>query len=499
MNKEQVLRFINKVEANYPVDTWEIYGIRIWPFVRIRLARGLFEDTLSTDGPSPPAPSLSRWHNGLKVLHQLPVLLTAWRKLRRFRRGVDFVYLAYAAHRTLLPEGWFNRMADPLMALQNNAGQRSVLLEYEESFSYAHSRVHESSVVSLQPLTFLFYLVGTIHHLIDRRAPRSLTRYPAFLSELRQLGFDTIAHELSLSRITYRATVMRYYSRFYQRWLLRLRPSAVFVVCYYSFESMVMCDAAYRLGIPTVDLQHGIQGPQHTSYARWNKVPPNGYSLLPRIFWTWDEPSATVIRSWPGSSEAHQPFVGGNPWLAYWQTEQILVQPKRIPRKIVLYSLQPIPDLFPVFLREAIVATPEVDWWVRLHPRQAHRQAAITDTIRTYGLSDRVNVSDATRLPLPAVLAQTSVHVTQWSSVVWEAAAYGIPSVVIHPSGLAVFADQPAESMIHFAQSADEVTKLVRQLARSSTVVSDLAHNNQESLVRLTQLIHQLSLAKECR
>ena len=95
---------------------------------------------------------------------------------------------------------------------------------------------------------------------------------------------------------------------YFKRVLARVRPKLVFVTCWYATESMACILACNELGIPSIDIQHGIQE-FHVAYARWNRVPNGGYELLPTYFWCWSEAEASVIRGWAGDLSAHQPIV----------------------------------------------------------------------------------------------------------------------------------------------------------------------------------------------
>ena len=83
------------------------------------------------------------------------------------------------------------------------------------------------------------------------------------------------------------------------------------VVSYYNVESMAWTLAMGRAGIPSVDVQHGVQSDSHFAYSGWEVVPPGGWELLPMHFWCWSEPDAMRIRRWGtpyhGASAMGQP------------------------------------------------------------------------------------------------------------------------------------------------------------------------------------------------
>src|SRR4051812_16039623 len=48
MTSAKIIDFINKLEEQFPVDRWDIAGVRIWPLVRIRLFYDLFYSSVAT-------------------------------------------------------------------------------------------------------------------------------------------------------------------------------------------------------------------------------------------------------------------------------------------------------------------------------------------------------------------------------------------------------------------------------------------------------------------
>ena len=75
-----------------------------------------------------------------------------------------------------------------------------------------------------------------------------------------------------------------------------------------------------RFGIPSIDIQHGVQGDYNAGYGRWLRVPVAGYELLPSIFWCWSKDEADSIEKWSQKVQAsHKAIVGGNLFLDLWR------------------------------------------------------------------------------------------------------------------------------------------------------------------------------------
>jgi hypothetical protein len=223
-------------------------------------------------------------------------------------------------------------------------------------------------------------------------------------------------------------------ARYFESTIRTANARIGFVVEYYGLQGMAFVLACRRAGIPVVDLQHGLQGTVHFAYAQWHDIPLTGHPLLPDVFWVWSEAEAAVIRAWAPPSGAHRALVGGNPWLEDFDRghrDESAADPGT-PARRVLYTLHGMEtdaelDLIGSYLSGSPA---EWTWWVRPHP-----------TVPGGGARLRGSDRRATA-PLPDLLREADVHVTSHSSVVLEAEALGVPSVITSTVGQEVFADQ---------------------------------------------------------
>jgi hypothetical protein len=112
-------------------------------------------------------------------------------------------------------------------------------------------------------------------------------------------------------------------SAYWEKKLSKVQPELVFIVTYYNYIGMSLNLACHRLGIHTIDIQHGVQGNYHVAYGRWYKVPSDGYQLLPYYFWVWSQDEKDVINRWSSSiNKKHIPIVGGNNWINMWKDNE---------------------------------------------------------------------------------------------------------------------------------------------------------------------------------
>lgn len=236
------------------------------------------------------------------------------------------------------------------------------------------------------------------------------------------------------------------YSPFYEAVLKKVNPKIVFLRCYYSAYSLPLLLACKRMDIATADMQHGLQYPEHVAYGGWSKVTPSGYELLPDYFLTWSDHEVGVIKEWSKQSGgAHKAIPTGHPWLEAWCADLIpgIAEFKRQAKALtgqgrfsrtILFTQQPVPGNLELCLRAFQSSPPDWLWLIRCHPTlsiEARRR--VENCLSKY---PNVNIEDATRLPLPALLEIADLHVTQCSSSSIEAASIGIPSIVLHQDGV---------------------------------------------------------------
>jgi len=240
--------------------------------------------------------------------------------------------------------------------------------------------------------------------------------------------------------------------RVWKRILNRAQPAIVIGIQ----PSRYLCATCKAMGIPVYDYQHGVIAPDHWWYG----------SLLPREIrddelpsgiLCWDKPSAAALESW-APKRAVQVRVLGNPWFKRFEdrmpyddlVRKALDQSVifKTDKPTILVSLQwGLGEHYYAGTKSNYVMCDALssvikhthqhyNWMLRLHPVQLH-SAAGSETReylrREFGQLIGVGWEEASRLPLPVVLQHTQLHITDMSTVVTEAAWYGIPSAILNP------------------------------------------------------------------
>src|SRR6202012_5781508 len=144
--------------------------------------------------------------------------------------------------------------------------------------------------------------------------------------------------------------------RRFQMILARVQPRMVFMVRYYNELGYALSLACRRQGILSVEVQHGGQGGQHEAYNGFLTLPPDGYSIMPAVFWNWTQNDAVAINAWAGKLPQpwHRAIHGGHPQLLPWldgtnsrtrafDTYITSIQAARAGSKDILVALQDLP------------------------------------------------------------------------------------------------------------------------------------------------------------
>jgi hypothetical protein len=464
--RDILFNHLNKIESELDVLGIQVDNINIWPLVRHKLALEFMRvNNKKIEGVSGFLKRVKLFVKGGKELLQL--LVYFFKPL-----SANFLFLTKSSYRTRWKNVWFDRFCDSIIASGGiSFAKKALILEGSSDLEYRRPRASVSKVMEVQGV---FYVIGFLSLLIRPlfKPKYSWTNFSIVRDHLTQLmSYD---FKLSANELEKQFNRILLLSQVFYLILKRSKVKYVFVVCYYEEYSYALVLAANRLGISTIDIQHGVQGKYHFAYSPFATVPETGYSMLPRVFWTWDITSHDNISDW--NTDKHSSFLIGNVWLSYFNSLTDFNDTLPSWKPIILLSLQPVFNPLSDTLLECIkISGDEFIWYLRLHPRQLSQRSVVWDRIKINGLQDFVNIDEATDLPLPYLLNKCLVHVTLFSSVVFEAEMMGTPSIIIHETGKLMYEDNDS-TMFIFANDATEILEAIRfvQMNKQKTRLKNL-------------------------
>lgn len=470
------MEFLWQLEQRYPVASWRVGDLHVWPLIRIQFANSV----RAVDGQYRAATSLIQ-----RAVHSLTAqqyVAIADRKHNAHLTHADVVFLSSATYRARVDGRWLDRLCDPLREQLEQQGLKCMHLE---QLSHGERRIPRwrDSYVIQRDAVWRRFLAGI-----------SLQKYAA--SDIALEGLDDLLLDLAhrnlpsqcfqLENIQQQCALTCSFAAYFRRILLKARAKVAIVVCYYNKEGFGLNLAARQLGLPSLDLQHGVQGSLHFAYGPWTVLPPGGYEVLPDHFWCWTQQAADLINTWSANAAPrHTAFFGGNPWDQYWfESDQIAARAirERLENcrarlggaRQILISLQAgigVTQGLPKEISESIISAPaDWRWWIRLHPAMAVRDATLRAWLSDLP-SNRIEWRAASELPLPLLLTQMDAHITRSSSVVQEAASFGVPSVVTDPVGFSYYSAEAASGLVQYAQTGPDIIHALQHAFSSASTI----------------------------
>ncbi len=453
-------------EERNAVEGFELLGWRVWPLLRVLTSW----DTLNLAAGRPVSARRRRGWFTRRVAATAADLLDGWRY--RARDGVgdpapdakpaDVVVFAPSSRRVPVGGTSRHRTADPLLDLVRERGHSGIL--WEEGPPGA-ARGTPSSLVTPRLRRQTAGLLPSVERSLPDNAPSWFTDFAKFW----QRSFD---HHPDWGRWRHAFAGLVAQSRMFEGWLRSVQPRAVVLDVWYNPTSMALAAAARRLGIPSVDLQHGRQGGTHFAYCGWVRQPAERFETVPDVAWTWGE--ADRLRWQRDRGPASEPRVLGNLWLNEWRDRPETFAAEHAAAEAatrgtgpsVLVTTQWTIDLADTVA--AVAASPhDWRWLLRFHPlTKLSERRAWEARFRETG-HPGVELDAANRLPLYALLAAADVHVTGFSSCALEALAFGVPTTLTHPTGHACYQEYVEDGVMVATTEAGLVERITETVADS--------------------------------
>ena len=471
MTRREFIEWIGGLETDFPVTSWKVRGIHVWPLIRLSLYSSTFQS-------GSPTHSLGAgWRRlGGNVGRGLAAWAKAYAGDRRANRSplepADVVFLASSIGRRPLVDGKrYDARSGPFVDLLGHLGARSLVWEMSPSGDYNVSRHTPSFLV--QPHLTVLRAACQVLPLGDDQV--ALERYDGFLARVHAAGL-TFAHA-DVHRIRRDVLFLRRLADKFAGWLRRSRPR-LGLVANTGLQEQAFCLACRELGITSVEVQHGVQGDLHPTYGSWFAVPAEGWETRARVFWNWDEESTAAINRWAVCAPNHHVAItGGDPWREMWMdgsgelsrhADQLIEQRKRAAggERHILVTLSSQGDVVPADVLDAIRCSPP-GWlyWFRMHPvNQAPRRLDAIRVLGSLGVDSEL-LDFATEVPLHALLRRMDCHLSVGlSTVVTEAASHGVPSIACGREAPDFYRAEMREGMLLVATESSEILEALHRL-----------------------------------
>ncbi|MBD3408377.1 MAG: hypothetical protein GF411_19800 [Candidatus Lokiarchaeota archaeon] len=235
---------------------------------------------------------------------------------------------------------------------------------------------------------------------------------------------------------------------FYRVLLKRINPKLVLLVVSYEREDLI--EACKELGIPTVELQHGVISPHHPGYS----FPPStkqietfpDYILLFGDYWK-------TRSSFPISSNRLVP-------VGYPHMENMLIRCKRLnKRKQVVFISQPMlgDGLVKFAVQLSQIDDFDYDIIFKLHPKEIanwkEKYPLLVDT--------DIIVADSLEQILYDLFAQSVAQIGVSSTALYEGMAFNLETFIIDIPSSSYFHDLIEEGLVHLVSRPEQIRDIL--------------------------------------
>jgi hypothetical protein len=480
---DDILEKILKLENNYPVKTWKVYGFYIWPVIRISYGLKLMrENFLSSENQLSSANS-SHTSDAIDIISTS--LLNSFKdstQNQKLNKKYSFVFLNASSTRYFqINKKWYNPFSDSFIKYFEEEGLNSLVLEYPDvnKIPRYNPSKYIGTGISLMSLNAL------IEKKIERIDLSLLNKFDEFLSEVN------LSSEFFLIKILR----VYNYSVYFERILKKAKPSLVIVEGFYSYIATGMLLAAKRLGIKCIDVQHGVQSENDFLFSRWDNLPDKGYEVLPDIFWCWSDEEKVNINQWAKSTNLYSAITGGNPVLEINEEDNNAIDDVLFKTEDVkiLYTHQADFELSQLFIKILKSSPDNWKWYIRFHPQYPEAAERIKEKLPSLNLKNIV-IDKMSELPLPVILREMDLHVTEFSSTVLEAETLGISSIVLSEYGRSLFNKQIEKGIAKYVTSENMFVNIVEGIIEKQ---SKAANGNKNHEYFLSGVDYIKKLVKE--
>lgn len=460
------IKVILGLEQKYPVNEWSINGIHLWPVIRTYLYVELWvehERSKKTSSNQPQqqakSPTIA---TGISLRQRIVFLLDYLRFRLTPLKKSKAVFASAPGYIENYKGKTLHRFFDPL---------RINKPEYRNAYIVFTSKNGIEGIEHQIPLGSFEYVQNLFARYYRKKGfSCHLNGFDTFCEELQR--YSPIGKRLTPGFLQEAVTSIEKHAFIFKPILKKTNAKEAISLCYYldskAFFGMNL--AAHRLGISSIDMQHGGQGNHHLAYGQFYKVPASGsYALLPSVFWCWDKASAESIRQWSSMDGVkHRAEIIDHPWL-HFLASTTDAPPQSKP--VVVYSLQPFQTLvLPQVINAMKVLGNEYSWILRLHPNMQFRATELKTLLEDEQLGPFIHPMTFNPLSLPETLAIASMHLTRTSGTAIESALMGVPTILLDKEGVAMYRSFIHEGIALDGSDTDGATlaQMIRTRARAA-------------------------------
>lgn len=471
MDYSELFDFFQRVERESVVQQWIVEDLHVWPLVRIGLG-ATYENLMVCSGREDIG-------SGRKASAQLAEgRIGAWTRLvtqalsdevrcrffdaehQQKNEPCDVVILGESVLRNVkMPSGEaFDSLLDPIAYTLQAEKYKVFRFELVGPGALKLPRWGKST-----PISFLQLWARIRRKWAWKRRDRMKTEERLYGQIMK--GFSQLKpglRQIPWEEVVFQMLFIHYLAEAFQQRIAQIFPKVVILDCWYSSVQMALSVAAHKLGIPVVEVQHGMAGgsDNHPAYIDWLNMPRKGYEVMPDYMWGWEQSDCDAIARW--GEDKVTPILGGRPMNLIWGNRESDISrsyQKKYekefgsPRPTILFTLQwgiQYPEWFLDFVNQ----TDKYTWLIRLHPVVDENERAFLKKLEK---KENIIWRGVDSFPLDVLLMNVVLHITMYSSSVIEAEEVGCHSIVIHPFACRAFASQIKRGVVRYVDNPKDL------------------------------------------
>jgi len=456
LDNRELLKIINDLENTIDISALTFNDLNIWPLIRISVSFGLISQRYN-------AKTFSNKKNSNNIL-------TTYKNYINYKKFLkkNLTIKALDVTHDLYLHNINNKIYDRVhFGYENNESLNSTKVNRINLSDYTLREIDQN--LTQVDFSFIFHCIkiASIPYALFL-AIGNLKTYKPLFDIFKFFKSNGINIKSILIKIPFKVSYMLLLSRFMMNFFKRTELKILRHANYYSLDSMALTLAAKKCDILVQHIQHGSQADDHPAFGNWSNVPLEGYELVPNVFNCWNEESVKVLSKSFEPIKNHQIKLSKYHWVDAWKKGEIAYNSSEIKSHAdnkynVLITLQPSINGIQNFVAECIdKSSDDICWWIRLHPRQLTEYSLNNIKKQLPKKTGRVLIDLASNSPLPALLAFCDHHITAFSSSIYEASYFEIPTIITHKMGIDYYGDNLKDLNANYCIDSDSILKILK-------------------------------------
>jgi hypothetical protein len=289
------IRFkIKEIESEYPVETIEYAGIKIWPFIRSTIFLSYLnssEESVIKKGSS--------WNYFFKAGRFFRVLRTTSLNIL-FKKRSSVLFTSDIGSELRYMDG---RLVD-IFAIP--------AINYENDLIPIVLKTRSASITAFtQYINSDFFLIcAKLYSCTKKINKGKIVNRQTLVKIIADLHIKSDI-EKYISNVFAFIGIFRLYFKL-------IKPNKIFLICYYGIENMVASYVAKEMKIPVIELQHGVIHNAHPAYITKVNIEPNPY---PDYIFCFGEKFREIIS--PFICNPEKTFIVGNYYIDYMRGNKV--------------------------------------------------------------------------------------------------------------------------------------------------------------------------------